>query len=141
MDQTYKMCNVQQIYTYIIQLTRLVRPGGGTDGALGVMTRTLKRIQSINTKERGLCSDILTEEKIIIKFILKKRGVTSWIGFMWHRANTNSGLIQNDNGISWDHKWQEIYWFSETLLQFLEGVYPMELLIAGCFVSSSKEKY
>jgi hypothetical protein len=44
-----------------------------------------------NTKERSLCNETLTEETMILKFILKKRDETSWIGFMWHRANTNSG--------------------------------------------------
>jgi hypothetical protein len=57
------------------------------------MTRAHKRIQSTNTKERSLCSDTLTEEKIILKFILKRQGLRSWIGFMWHRANNNGGLI------------------------------------------------
>jgi hypothetical protein len=67
--------------------------GGGGGWSLGVVTQAHKRIQTINMKKRGLCNDTLTEEKVILNFILKKQGVTSWIGFMLHRANTNSRFM------------------------------------------------
>jgi hypothetical protein len=66
---------------------------GANGWSLQVITRAHKIIQSTNTKERSLCNDTLTEKKIILKFILKRQGLTSWIGFMWYRANTEGGLM------------------------------------------------
>jgi hypothetical protein len=52
---------------------------GGGGWSLGVMIRTHKRIQLINTKERGLCNDTFTEEKIILKFILILYDIMDWL--------------------------------------------------------------
>jgi hypothetical protein len=46
---------------------------------MGVIARAYKRIQSIDTKERGLCNDTLAEERIKLKYISNRQVVKSWI--------------------------------------------------------------
>jgi hypothetical protein len=46
-----------------------------------------------NLEGRNHLGDLSIDERIILKWILKKQGMRMWTGFMWLRIRTNSRLL------------------------------------------------
>jgi hypothetical protein len=48
---------------------------------------------SVNLKGRDNLRDLGVDGRIILKCMLKKKGVRVWAGFIWLRTGTSGGLL------------------------------------------------
>jgi hypothetical protein len=52
-----------------------------------------KYVQFLSLKRRRNSEDVGSDERLILKLILKVQDMKKWIGFMWFRADVSVGLL------------------------------------------------